>query len=99
MPNAPGASTTPRRALSSWVNRNGLLAALGTGCPPATQTGSARAQAMSQTRKSKPIKRVPLSIYVPPNLIEQIRRLATRDRRSLSTETLIILEEALAKKE
>ena len=40
-------------------------------------------------------RRVPLSIYIPKSMLERLKELAERDRRSLSTNTLLILEKAL----
>lgn len=39
----------------------------------------------------------PTSIYIPKNLLDQIITIAKRERRSLSSEVVILLEQALAK--
>lgn len=40
---------------------------------------------------------VPLSVYVPKDLREKIEKLAEKERRSLSNQTVLLLENALAK--
>lgn len=50
---------------------------------------------MPRTKKDRSEKRVPLAIYIPPSMLEQLRHLAEKDRRSVSTETLLLLERAL----
>ena len=48
-------------------------------------------------RRKKPLKerRVPLAIYVPPAIMDRLREVAEQDRRSLSSEALLLLERAL----
>jgi hypothetical protein len=50
---------------------------------------------MPRTKKSQQEKRVPLAIYVPPELLNRLKEAAEKDRRSMSTTALLILEEAL----
>jgi hypothetical protein len=53
---------------------------------------------MPRTKKSRSEKRVPLAVYIPPGMLDQLRELAAKDRRTLSSETVLILEEALERK-
>jgi predicted transcriptional regulator len=40
-------------------------------------------------------KHVPLAIYVPPELRDELQRLAQRERRSLSMVALLLIERGL----
>ncbi len=50
---------------------------------------------MPRTKKSRQEKRVPLAIYVPPEVLSRLKEAAAKDRRSLSTKALLILEAGL----
>lgn len=42
---------------------------------------------------------VPLSVYVPKELKDKIEKLAVKERRSLSNQTVLLLESAVGKAE
>ena len=50
---------------------------------------------MSRPRKSREARRVPLAVYAPPAVLRRLRAVATKDRRSLSTQALILIEDGL----
>lgn len=54
---------------------------------------------MPRGRKPRRVKRMPLAIYVPPEVLARLKEVAEKDRRSMSTEALLILEEGLRSKD
>jgi hypothetical protein len=53
---------------------------------------------MAKKRDSKKNWRL-ISVYTPPEVDKQVRKLATENRRSLSAEIIYLLEQALSKDE
>ena len=51
---------------------------------------------MGRPRKPAKERRVPLAVYMPEDLLERLRKQAERDRRSASTQALVLIERALA---
>jgi hypothetical protein len=50
---------------------------------------------MGRPRKPRESRRVPLAVYAPPAVLRRLREVAARDRRSLSTQALILIEDGL----
>ncbi|MFI5418469.1 MAG: hypothetical protein ACHQ2Y_06205 [Candidatus Lutacidiplasmatales archaeon] len=53
---------------------------------------------MPRPKKQRSERRVPLAVYVPAEILEKLRRLAEKDRRTVSTEALLLLEQAMEAK-
>ena len=50
---------------------------------------------MPGTKTAKGRRNAVLAVYLPPEMLEQLRELASRDRRSASTQALIFIERCL----
>jgi hypothetical protein len=50
---------------------------------------------MPRPRKPRESRRIPLAVYAPPGVLRRLRAVAAKDRRSLSTQALILIEDGL----
>jgi len=50
---------------------------------------------MPRPKKPKDQRRAALAVYLPPALLDKLRDVATKDRRSASTQALIYIERGL----
>ena len=46
-------------------------------------------------KKSKEPRKAALAVYLPPKMLDKLRDVANKDRRSASTQALIFIEQAL----
>lgn len=66
--------------------------------PGPTRSPGLRRGKVPRRRKAASKRRVPLTIYVPADLLKRLMELAIRDRRSASTQGLILIERGLDQK-
>jgi hypothetical protein len=50
---------------------------------------------MVRPKKPREQRRLPLAVYLPEDVLERLRDMAARDRRSASTQALLLIERAL----
>ncbi len=50
---------------------------------------------MSRPRKPKSERVIPVAVYMPPPIREQLKRIADEERRSLSVMALLLVEEGI----
>ena len=50
---------------------------------------------MPRPRKPKDQRRAALAVYLPPPLLNRLRDIAVKDRRSASTQALIYIEQGI----